>query len=118
MAISVNMFRLRLMTDLTPRTKNGQPDHNTTGVARASSAQAAMPSPIHLRTGRPSMGPIASSRTGTVSAAPIRKRRVKSTSSGLGPWSPTGTPIGSSAMPQLGQSEGPSDTISGHMGQK
>ena len=37
-----------------------------------------MPSPIHLRTGRPSIGPIASSRTGTVSAAPIQNRRVTS----------------------------------------
>ena len=52
------------------------------------------------------MGPIASARTGSVSAAPIQKRRVKSTSSGLGPASAAGTPIGSSAMPQLGQSEG------------
>ena len=117
MAISVNILRLRLTTDLTPRTKNGQPDHRTTGVASTSSAQAAIPPPIQLRKGRPTMGPIVSSRTGIVRAAPIRKRRVKSTSSGLGPVSPTGTPFGSSAMPQLGQSEGPSDSISGHMGQ-
>ena len=33
MAISVNMLRLRVTTDCQPRTKNGDPAHNTTGVA-------------------------------------------------------------------------------------
>ena len=33
MAISVNMLRLRLMSDAQPRSKNGQPAHSTTGVA-------------------------------------------------------------------------------------
>src|SRR3546814_13994619 len=60
---------------------------------------------------------MASRNTGRVSAAPTQKRRVKSTSSGLGPSSPVGTPIGSSAMPQSGQSPGPSCTISGCIGQ-
>ena len=35
-AISVNMFSLRVRTDVQPRTKNGQPAHSTTGVARTS----------------------------------------------------------------------------------
>ena len=33
-AISVNMLRLRVTSDAQPRTKNGQPAHSTTGVAR------------------------------------------------------------------------------------
>ena len=38
-AISVNMLRLRVPIDCQPRTKNGQPAHSTTGVARTSSTQ-------------------------------------------------------------------------------
>ena len=34
-AISVNMLRLRVSSDCQPRTKNGQPAHSTTGVAKA-----------------------------------------------------------------------------------
>ena len=34
MAISVNMLRLRVRNDCQPRTKNGQPAHSTTGVAK------------------------------------------------------------------------------------
>ena len=55
--------------------------------------------------------------SGIDSAALTQSRRVKSTSSGFGPSSPVGTPIGSSAMPQIGQSPGPSRTISGCIGQ-
>ena len=55
--------------------------------------------------------------SGTVSTAPIRKRRRKSTSSGFGPASSAGTPIGSSAMPHFGHSPGASRTISGCIGQ-
>jgi hypothetical protein len=33
MAISVNMFGLRLTAEAQPRSKNGQPPHSTTGVA-------------------------------------------------------------------------------------
>ena len=42
---------------------------------------------------------------------------MKSTSSGFGPSSPVGTPIGSSAMPQIGQAPGSSRMISGCIGQ-
>jgi hypothetical protein len=58
--ISVNMLRLRLTTDLTPRTKNGQPAQSTTGV------------PEEIR-----------------STAPCarRARRVRSRDRGRGPWS-------------------------------
>ena len=33
-AISVNMFRLRVTSEFHPRTKKGQPPHRTTGVAK------------------------------------------------------------------------------------
>ena len=52
-----------------------------------------------------------------MSTAPTQNRRVKSTSSGFGPSSAAGIPIGSSAIPQIGQSPGPSRTISGCIGQ-
>ena len=52
-----------------------------------------------------------------VRIAPTQKRRLKSISSGLGPSSPVGTPMGSSAMPQIGQDPGWLRTISGCMGQ-
>ncbi len=34
MAMSVNMFKLRVSSDCQPRTKNDQPAQSTTGVAR------------------------------------------------------------------------------------
>ena len=60
--------------------------------------------------------PIARTTTGSVSARLAQNRRVMSTSSGLASSS-TVTVTGSSAMPQMGQSPGPSSTISGCMGQ-
>ena len=54
---------------------------------------------------------------GTDNTALTQKRLVKSTSSGFGPSSPVGTPIGSSAMPQIGQAPGLSRMISGCIGQ-
>ena len=53
--------------------------------------------------------------TGTLSAAPSQKRRVKSKSSGLGPASAVAT-SGSSAMPQIGQWPGPIWRICGCIG--
>ena len=38
-AISVNMLRLRVTSDCQPRSKNGQPAHSTTGVAKANCSQ-------------------------------------------------------------------------------
>ena len=70
-----------------PRTRNGQPHQRTTGVARSSSSQRAARAPSQASTGRPSIGPIARTTSGTVSAAPTAKRRRKSTSSGFGPSS-------------------------------
>ena len=47
----------------------------------------------------------------------LTQRRAKSTSSGFGPSSPVGTPIGSSAMPPTGHDPGLSRRISGCIGQ-
>ncbi len=60
---------------------------------------------------------MARTSSGSARAAPIFRRRVKSTSSGFGPASAAGTPLGSSAMPQIGQVPGPTCTISGCIGQ-
>ncbi len=98
-----------------PRWKKGQPAQSTTGVARASWIQPfqAMGQGVLSPNRWP---PISRAKTGAVRAAPIQKRRVKSTSSGLGPWSRL-TRSGSRAMPQIGQEPGPSWRISGCMGQ-
>ena len=117
MAIRLNMLRFMVRNDFQPRTRNGQPLQRITGVARTSSAQRAVRSPIQAPMGRPSIGPMAMTRSGTVSTAPTAKRRRKSTSSGFGPSSPVGTPFGSSAMPQIGQSPGPTCSIWGCIGQ-
>lgn len=103
------MLRCRLATDRAPRAKNGHPAHHTTGVDSASSTQG-----THAPTAR--AGTIASTTRGRLSTAATRRRRRMSASSGLGPsWTPTET--GSSAMPQIGHSPGPSCRISGCMGQ-
>src|SRR5688572_8737835 len=62
------------------------------------------------------MSDIATINSGRESAALIQKRRVMSTSSGLG-WSSRLTVLGSRAIPQIGQDPGSSRTISGCMGQ-
>ena len=117
MAIRLNMLSRIVRNDFHPRTRNGQPHQSTTGVASTSSSQRAVRSPIQAPTGSPSIGPMAMTRSGTVSTAPTANRRRKSTSSGFGPSSAAGTPFGSSAMPQIGQSPGPTCSISGCIGQ-
>ena len=111
------MLSLRVTKDRQPRCRNGHPHQNTTGVASTSSAQRAARAPIQASTGSPSIGPMAMTSSGTVSAAPTTKRRRKSTSSGFGPSWTSGTPFGSSAMPQIGQVPGPTCSISGCIGQ-
>ena len=102
------MLSARRITDCTPRTKNGQPAHSTTGVANKSSTQ--------LEWKLMKCPPMSSATTGTASAPPIHRRRVMSASSSFGPCS-SETSAGSSAMPQIGQLPGPTWRISGCMGQ-
>src|SRR3954452_5533631 len=98
MAISVNMFGLRLTSDIQPRTKNGQPAQTTTGVAQIRPTAFA----VRMLTAAPNPGirsAIEVTSTGADSTAAIQNRRVIVTSSGLGPSSNV-TTLGSSAMPQ------------------
>ena len=60
--------------------------------------------------------PISSTKTGTVSAVPIQRRRVMSRSSGLSPVCSVAN-TGSSAMPQIGQLPGPIWRTCGCIGQ-
>ena len=110
------MLGLRLTTDAQPRSKNGRPAHRTTGAAHTSCSQFEA---VRLRGSAPApaiISVIAMPNTGRPIAAAIRKRRVMSTSSGLGASSGAAA-RGSSAMPHSGQAPGASCTTSGCMGQ-
>src|SRR5690348_7395129 len=111
------MLGLRLRTDSQPRWKKGKAAQSTTGLARSNSIQTFVRSSTQLSNDTPIIGAIATIRSGIDRTALTQNRLVKSTSSGFGPSSPDGTPIGSSAMPQIGQEPGLSRTISGCIGQ-
>ena len=64
----------------------------------------------------PAWLPISSANTAAASGPASQRRRRRSCSSDEGPASTTGI-IGSSAMPQMGQSPGVAWTISGSIGQ-
>jgi hypothetical protein len=116
-AMSVNMLRLRVRIEAQPRSKNGQPAHNTTGVARRSWSHIPSWAETSAASGWPGMmSAIARTTTGTVSAMPMRRRRVMSISSWLG-GSIALIAAGSSAIPQIGQFPGVSCTIWGCIGQ-
>ena len=74
------MLKCRVRSDRQPRTKNGQPAQSTTGVERMNCVQRDT-SPMTQCGASGSMCAIASRKTGSVSAAPIQKRRVMSRSS-------------------------------------
>ena len=105
-AIRVNMFSFIVRTDVQPRSKNGQPAHSTTGVARTSWIHADAVAEITSCSAGNRSPPIPRTSTGTDSATPTQNRRVMSASSGLGPVSAV-TMTGSSAIPQIGQEPGP-----------
>ena len=110
------MFGLRLTTDAQPLSKNGRPAHSTTGTAQASWIQL---DTARLRGSTPApaiISVIAMPNTGNPTTAAIRKRRVMSSSSGLG-GSSCVTARGSSAMPHAGHAPGSSRTTSGCIGQ-
>ena len=117
MAISVNILRLRVTSEVQPRSKNGLPPHRTTGLAIANWTQPQVRSEANPSSGRPGMrSAMAMTKTGRLRTRLTQNRRVMSTSSGLGASSRI-TVVGSSAMPQSGQSPGSSRKISGCMGQ-
>ncbi len=103
MAIRVNMLGLRNFTDAQPRWKNGQPHHNTIGVARRNSI--ALPSAGETSRSAGPMRSMAKATRGMPSATLHQKRRVMSRSSGFSS-SAAVTVRGSSAMPQIGQKPG------------
>jgi len=109
------MFGLRFASESRKRTKNGQPPHNTTGVASASSSQDRILAGTMWRSAG-NIPPIASTSSGAVTTALTQNLRVMSTSSGLGSPSADAT-RGSSAMPQIGHAPGALRTISGCIGQ-
>src|SRR5205807_498704 len=110
---SVNMFGLRLTSEAQKRSKNGQPPHSTTGVARRNSTKFRTAS----ERGKPSFSPnMESSKIGSDKAALTQNRRRIESYSGSASTS-ANTSIGSSAIPHFGQTPGPICTISGSMGQ-
>src|SRR5687768_11391583 len=105
MPISVNMFGERFTTDCHIRTKNGQPPHSTTGVARANSTKESVRGENQAaKLSANSIRDIASTNSGTVNTAHTQNRRDMSTSSGF--VSAAVTVRGSSAMPHFGQLPG------------
>src|SRR6266566_5096386 len=113
--MSVNMFGLRLTIEIQPRSKNGQPAQNTTGVANTNPIQFSN-APCDIDRAPPrAMSIIVSANTGTVRSVDSQNRRVIDTSSGFGRSSSVMT-RGSSAIPQIGQAPGASRTICGSIG--
>jgi len=103
--------------DLHPRTKKGQPPHNTTGVAKIHSIHCQVFGGANRARGERNgaISDIAISRRGTVSAEQIQNRLFISRSSGFFSSSVV-TVLGSSAIPQMGHEPGSPLTISGCMG--
>ena len=117
MAMSVNMLVERLMMDVQPRWKKGQPPQRTTGVASNNSIHGSQPTGSACSTGMPgNMSAMAVASSGTVRIRLIQKRRVMSRSSGFSSCVAV-TVRGSSAMPQMGHDPGPGRMISGCIGQ-
>ena len=109
------MFGLSLRNDAQQRFQIGQPAQSTTGVASASCSQWA--SGRGITWPNPSRwSPMTQSSSGSARAALTQNRRRMSRYSALGP-SRVETVLGSSAMPQIGQSPGPTCSISGCIGQ-
>ncbi len=112
------MLRFIVRIERQARTKNGAAPQTTTGVASASSTQGNQRAPAITSSGWPGRcPPIVTTRSGAASTTLTQKRRVMLTSSGFSGSGPATGATGSSAMPQIGQSPGPSFTISGCIGQ-
>ena len=109
------MFRLRVLTDVHPRSKNGQPAQSTTGVARRSWRSRFSRGGMAATSPGATIAPISRTRSGTVRTTATMKRRFMSTSSGFGASS-SEIVRGSSAIPQIGHEPGPGRTISGCIG--
>ena len=82
--ISVHMLRAGFSSECQPRSKNGQPDHSTTGVASTSSSHCASRGPSPARDRQADVSAHGQDEERTVSAPPTFSPGVKSTSSGFG----------------------------------
>ena len=102
--------------DTQPRSKNGQPPHNTTGVARISSIQFQARGETMASKRAENISVMARATTGAVRTRLIQNRRPIAASSGFASSSAS-TVFGSSAMPQMGQVPGSFRATSGCMGQ-
>src|SRR5262252_121513 len=120
MPISVNMFGLTFTNDAHIRSKNGRPHQSTTGIDSHSSTQLIAPTPKRCISAPPvAISPIVNRNTGMVQTTPTQKRRVISTSSGLGVSMSSAdatSSIGSSAIPHFGHAPGLSLMTSGSIG--
>ena len=114
-AIRVHMLGERLRTEARPRRKNARAIQST-GVASTNCKATKTRGPSQASKGMPAWLPISSAKTAAASGPASQSRCCRSRSSGEGPASATGI-IGSSAMPQMGQSPGEACTISGSIGQ-
>ena len=94
--MSVNMLSERLRSDCQPRSKNGHPPHNTTGVLKMNCTQRDQIALHPSRRDAEEDAPSRATNTGKLSAAPIQKRRVMSRSSAF-----------SSSAPAIGRSSAP-----------
>ena len=103
--ISVHMFGLRLRP-MRCRARKTDVRTTTRPARRATARSTASGSDPPRCTGSPICWPMVITTSGIARAVPILKRRMKSRSSGLGPASTAGTPIGSRAMPQMGHVPG------------
>src|SRR3546814_18420841 len=84
--ISVNMLRLRVLSDCHARSKKGQPPHRTTGVASASCAHCALAVSLSRAKLIPgTMSLIATTNNGRVKRAMRQNRTEMYQRSGMGP---------------------------------
>src|SRR3990167_4214722 len=114
--MSVNIFRLRRITEAAPRSKKGYPPHKTTGVAKKNSIQFTNFIGNILSKGLPgSISKKARMTIGSERNKLTQNRRDRSRYSLFS--AETEASVGSSDMPHLGQSPGLSDRTSACMGQ-
>ena len=116
MPIRLNILRWPVLKDATARSKNGQPAHSTTGVARPNCSQLKMFMPkTSCRCIPGSISAMVINKSGKLSTTLNLKRRVISLSSLVS--SSALASLGSKAMPHLGQVPGPTCSTSGCIGQ-
>lgn len=113
--IRLHILKLQVPSEVQPRWKNALPPKEQQVWPIKNSIRSELSSPIHLRNGSPTNGPMVRRSKGIAARTLTQRRQVKSISSWLG--SSDKQPIGSSAMLQFGQGTGLCSRTSGHIGQ-